>query len=284
MSLRELLARTPVVGRASMVVYRAGLASRYLSGPLANAFYLLFRSKETTNFTYQLAPRNVKHLAAFVSVVAGCSYDEAVGYIAEVEGDNELRSHISTVTAKSEYRHTADTTAYYGRRIGWYAIARVGKPKVTVETGVDKGLGACILTAALRRNAEEGHEGKYYGVDIDPKAGYLLRGDYAEHGEVVYADSLEFLRTFDGVVDFFINDSAHTEEHEGSEYRMVSDKLSPASVVIGDNAHGTDELLEFAQRTGRRFLYFQEKPHAHWYPGGGIGAAFVTTTGSRISR
>ena len=32
---------------------------------------------------------------------------------------------------------------------------------------------------------------------------------------------------------------------------------------------------EFAERIGKSFLYFQDQPMDHWWPGDGIGAAFV---------
>jgi hypothetical protein len=44
--------------------------------------------------------------------------------------------------------------------------------------------------------------------------------------------------------------------------------------VLSDNADCTDELLKFALGTGRRFLFFAEKPKNHWWPGDGIGVAF----------
>ena len=40
-------------------------------------------------------------------------------------------------------------------------------------------------------------------------------------------------------------------------------------------------LRDFADRIGRGFLYFQDQPRDHWWPGDGIGAAFrpgVTTS------
>jgi hypothetical protein len=36
----------------------------------------------------------------------------------------------------------------------------------------------------------------------------------------------------------------------------------------------TPEIHNFARKSGRKFLYFQERPKDHWYPGAGIGAAF----------
>lgn len=78
-----------------------------------------------------------------------------------LEADAGLRVHISQVISESDYAQTADTTVGYGRWIGWYAFARAVKSKTMIETGVDKGLGACVLTAALRKNQEEGYPGEY---------------------------------------------------------------------------------------------------------------------------
>jgi hypothetical protein len=36
----------------------------------------------------------------------------------------------------------------------------------------------------------------------------------------------------------------------------------------------TPVLSEYAEKTGRRFLAFTERPAGHWYPGDGIGAAY----------
>ena len=55
---------------------------------------------------------------------------------------------------------------------------------------------------------------------------------------------------------------------------IVLSKLSKNAVVLADNAHVSDRLKQFADTQGFQFLYFQEKPSQHWYPGAGIGAAF----------
>jgi predicted O-methyltransferase YrrM len=172
------------------------------------------------------------------------------------------------------HSRTADPVPRFARRIGWYALVRCLKPKVVVETGVDKGLGSVVLTAALLRNGLEGHPGRYYGTDINPKAGYLLKEPYAAAGKILIGDSIESLKKLGETIDLFINDSDHSAGYEGREYETVERSLAPGAVVIGDNAHVTDELLRFARRTGRTFLYFQERPKDHWYPGGGIGVAF----------
>jgi predicted O-methyltransferase YrrM len=148
------------------------------------------------------------------------------------------------------------------------------KPKVVVETGVDKGLGSIVLCAALLRNRSEGHDGQYYGTDLNPKAGYLLCGKYSEVGKVLYGDSLESLRAMKNTIDIFINDSDHSATYEAAEYEAIVPLLSEASIILGDNSHVTPALLNFSRLHQRKFLFWKEEPINHWYPGGGIGFSF----------
>jgi predicted O-methyltransferase YrrM len=148
------------------------------------------------------------------------------------------------------------------------------KPKVVVETGVDKGLGSVVLCAALLRNRNDGEPGRYYGTDLNPAAGYLLSGKYAETGEILYGDSIESLRALGDPIDLFINDSDHSAEYEAAEYETIKDNLSPSAVILGDNSHVTDKLFQFSRHNGRQFIFWEEEPINHWYPGGGIGFSF----------
>jgi hypothetical protein len=34
-------------------------------------------------------------------------------------------------------------------------------------------------------------------------------------------------------------------------------------------------LSDWAERTGRHYLFFKEQPSGHWWPGDGIGAAWA---------
>jgi predicted O-methyltransferase YrrM len=184
--------------------------------------------------------------------------------------DAALRAHVLA----DHKMPPRDLISPFGRRLGWYAIARAIKPSVIVETGVERGHGAVILCAALMRNTAEGMPGKYYGTDIDPHAGRLLSGPYAAMGRILYGDSIKSLTAMTETIDLFINDSDHSAEYEYREYHVVAPKLSPRALVLGDNAHVTDKLALFARETGRHFLFFREEPRNHWYPGAGIGISF----------
>ena len=274
LSFRRSLLRLPVIGPTIVGIQRFGYAAKVDLRFKRQVLRWLFTSREKTNLTYRLSAANMEYLSTAVSTVTGVSVEEAKAFIDEIESDEELRAHIREATLASSRRYSCDIEARYGRRTGWYAVVRAVKPKVVVETGVDKGLGSCVLAAALLKNRDEGHDGHLYGTDIDTGAGFLLCGRYAEVGEVLYGDSIESLAALEETIDVFVNDSDHSTDYERREYETVSEKLSYNAVILGDNAHVTDKLFRFAQRSGRKFLYFGELPVDHWYPGGGIGFAY----------
>jgi len=196
-------------------------------------------------------------------------------YFDELESDAPLKQHLSAAVEALPLaaKATADRAPRYGRRSAWYAAVRALKPRLVVETGVDKGLGSVVLCAPLLRNKAEGAEGRYLGTDIRPEAGALLGGPYADVGRIAYGDSIASLRQIAEPVDLFINDSDHSAAYEAGEYEVISPRLSERALILGDNAHVTEELAKFAVATGRRFLFFREQPADHFYPGGGIGIA-----------
>lgn len=268
------ITRIPVMGRVVLAAYRANLALAHMRAPLVNSIRWLLSSNETTNFTYDLDDLNRRYLAAMIADVLAVNHSTISEYIHELEDDTQLKQHVVRTTAESKLAAIADKHVRFGRRLGWYAVVRTLKPRLIVETGVDKGLGSCILTAALKRNTQEGFEGRYLGTDINPDAGYLLTGEYARFGRIMYGDSIESLGKIAEEVDLFINDSDHSADYEYREYLTIANKLSRRAVVLGDNAHSCDKLLQFSLETGRQFVYFQEKPARHWYPGAGIGFSF----------
>lgn len=275
MSLKRQIIKIPILGKGLIILFQFKIAIGYFANPIKQIFLWLLRSNEITNFTYDLSPINKQYLISYITVITEKHFNEIEKYIQEIENDVELKNHITNCTKQSAERHISDLNPKYGRRIGWYAIIRAKKPKIVIETGVDKGMGSCILTAALIKNTEEGYPGKYYGTDINPRAGYLLKGKYADFGEILYGDSIESLKKFNGQIDVFINDSDHSSEYEWEEYQIIKNKLSNDAIILGDNSHTNTKLLQFSMDEGRKFLYFQEKPLKHWYHGAGIGASYI---------
>ncbi|MCK5135628.1 MAG: class I SAM-dependent methyltransferase [Bacteroidales bacterium] len=257
---------------------RLYLASKYFNRKYFQIIKWGFSSKEDTNFTYHLTQDNIKYLAHTIAVVTNMDYSEIIKYIEELQSDEILKETILTAIDNSTEKKFADKEVRFGRRIGWYAFARAIKPKIIIETGVDKGLGSVVLCAALLRNKKEGFKGKYYGTDINPKAGYFLSGKYKKTGEILYGDSIKSLSKFSEKIDLFINDSDHSSEYEYQEYLTIKPLITDNSIILGDNSHCTSKLADFSHETDRNFIYFQETPLNHWYPGAGIGISYKGNT------
>jgi len=250
---------------------RLRFAASYFRGVPTDILDWALHSREDANFSYDLTPRNRAYLAATVAIVMDIDRDQAKAFIAEPDG--EVIDYVAKKLAALGI-NDIDKSPSFGRRLGWYAIARALRPRVIVETGVDRGLGSVLLCAALKRNAAEGFAGRYYGTDISPYAGALLDEPWSHYGKILYGDSIESLRKLGETIDLFINDSDHAADYEYREYQTVKPLLSERAVILGDNAHANDVLLRFSEENGRRFLFFKEEPRGHWYPGAGIGISF----------
>lgn len=266
--------RYTAIGRILYIPIRFMLGLSYITPIIKNLFVWTFTSHETDNFTYDISDDNKEYLTAFISHMTRTPYQRVLLYMQEIEKNNMLLRDMKSEIIKTKDRYHIDKKVYLGRRIGWYLLVRILKPHVVVETGVEKGIGACVLTFALMKNAREGHKGVYYGTEIDPTAGDLFKDPYDKFGKILIGDSVTSLRKLPCKIDLFIHDSDHNASYEMKEYMAVKDKLTKHAYVVSDNAHSTDSLFRFAQESGREFLYFQEKPIHHWYPGAGIGVAF----------
>lgn len=272
-SLLKRAYRSPVLNPLRRLYFAGRFFNTYYRRRVGLVVTRSFTSPEVTNFTYDLTGTNCGYLAHLISVVSRQPLAAIQGYIDEVRGDMALHGHINSAM-QARGLETPSHAGPFGRRLGWYALVRALKPGVVVETGVDRGHGSVLLCAALLRNAQEGRPGRYFGTDINPQAGWLLSGRYAETGKILYGDSIASLSALNETIGLFINDSDHSADYEEKEYHIIAPKLAPDAILIGDNAHVTDRLMRFAEATGRDFLYFQEEPKDHWYPGGGIGLAF----------
>jgi predicted O-methyltransferase YrrM len=254
---------------------RLGLVARHDAAVLRQSIRWLVRSREYTNLTYELAPLNREHLAWFIAEVTGLPFRAISGYFRELEEDTRLACHLIEATQRSRRRRLADPGPRYGLRMGWYALIRAVQPDHVVETGTDKGLGACVIAAALLRN---GH-GRLTTVDVNPDAGYLLDGDYAAVADLHIADSLAVLNRLDQRIDIFFHEVHASATQERAEYQALNRLAGPHSIVVSDNGRSNNELARWALEHERRLLCFQELPADHWYPGSAMCLAFPRRSG-----
>lgn len=237
----------------------------------------LWKSRETTNITGDLTQNSEQFLASAVGLVIGAPIDRVIAAFVELKNDKALQEHYLKQLSSHRDKFITDPKPRFGRRLAWYALVRIIKPRVVIETGVDKGLGSLVITAALRRNAEEGYIGKHFGTDINPDSGFLLSGDYASHGRVLLGDSITSLTNFTDDVDLFISDSDHDARYERKEYDTITQKLAKNAILVSDQ--GTRALMDYSKSTGRKFLFFHDQTTSAWMPSSGIGFSWKSSKG-----
>lgn len=261
-SVARLLVRAHVLWR-----YRTDVAER----PGPSVRYLL-RGRELSNFTYEI--ENVSELAPFIAHALGRNDHEVSAALAEIFADDEL---IASVSDRLATRADRERRAMIGRRAGWYCVVRLEKPRLIVETGTRDGLGSAVILRALKRNTEEGSQGRLMTFDVRPDSGWAIPLELRSACQVLVGDVRELLPTStEGVeIDILIHDSHHTYEHETFEFQTAFDRRGSRLVLVSDNAHATTALSDFASEHGGSYAYFEEKPLDHFYPGGGIGLSVI---------
>jgi hypothetical protein len=268
----QRVARIPGFRYANMIP-RAALACSYYTPVIGRIGRWLINSREDTNFSYDLREQNLLSLACTLSCITGVSRDKAFGYIKEGEEDPLLRDHVIRHTMSSPNRARSDAACRLGLRTGWYALVRILRPRIVVEAGVDKGLGAVSLAAALLRNHEEGFDGQYYGTDNNSNAGWLFSAPYDAAGKIFYGDSNSILEKIEEPIDLFIN-GIGLSAYEAEQYRVLQHKLGRGAVILSETSRWSEALLKFSIASERGYLFFQAEPKDHWYPGNGIGFSF----------
>lgn len=277
-TLRSRIATSPIA-RGAALPLRTAMVARYDARLIGRSLDWLARGRETTNLTYDLDTLNHDQLCWFVSAVSGAGIEQVRAWTSELAGDDRLSAHVASRLASSPRRRISATHPHWARRFGWYALIRAFEPEVVVETGTHLGLGSCAIAAALLRN---GH-GRLTTIDIDPGAGYLIGQPWAAVVDRRTGNSVELLGELRDV-DLFLHDSLHTYDYERRELAAVEPNLRPGALVLSDNAHDSAALSDWAERTGRHYLFFQEKPADHWWPGDGIGAAWASARVSHAAR
>jgi hypothetical protein len=267
--LRRRIATSPIA-RGAAFPLRTMVVARYDAQLIGRSVDWLVRDRETHNFAYDLQPLNRDQLCWFVRAVTGAEIKQVRAWMQELEDNNYLADHLTKRFSSNPRWRTCAKEPHWARRLGWYAIIRATQPDHVVETGTHLGLGSCVIAAALLQN---GH-GRLTTIDIDPEAGYLIGEPWASVIDRHTGSSIEMLGKLQDV-DIFLHDSLHTYDYETREFTAVEPNLRADAIILSDNAHDSAALSDWAERTGRNYLFFKEQPSHHWWPGDGIGTAWM---------
>ena len=238
----------------------------------AAAFVLL--DPEVENFTFDL--RDEGRLARFWATVLDVDSERIARYVDEARHDPELNREL---TRRVRWRWDMKRRLPLGRRLGWYAIVRVLRPQLVVETGVHAGLGSLTILRALERNREEGSPGRLMSFDVLETTGRLvperLRRDWTPCFEQTY-HALE-QRLAGERVDLLFQDLGAGYEAERYDYETVSSHAATRLVLVGASSHLTSALADFAADRALTCHETADEPRDHVF-GASRTAAVVLDT------
>lgn len=134
-----------------------------------------------------------------------------------------------------------------------YAITRVLRPQILIESGVCYGVTSAHLLQALRVNAL----GHLHSIDLPPLGknadayvGTLVPAELRTRWTLHRGTTKRRLRPLlDSLpaLDLFLHDSLHTYQNMRMEFSSVWPKLRSGGVVIADDVEGNAAFYELAQ-------------------------------------
>lgn len=129
-----------------------------------------------------------------------------------------------------------------------YALVRVLRPRIVVETGVADGLTTASILAAMARN-ECGH---LHSFDIADDVGAFVTDRTRWTLHVVDPDGRRPLALLDALppVDIFLHDSNHSYRWQRAEYEAAWSRLERGGVLLSDDVDSSYAFLDFAGDRG----------------------------------
>lgn len=223
-------------------------------------------------FCYPVA--NVDDLAGWLAEAFSRDPTEVRTLISELEGDAALQGELARRLRLPGDRRPVE----FGYRLPWYVIARLAKPRLVVETGIQSGLGSMLILRALQRNAAEGASGELVSVDIAPRAGWLAQGSPSSPWRRLTGPSAPTLwaALAGRHVGMLVHDSPHTEEIQQAEFDFALAHADEQLVLVDASGGETPVLSDLCQRLGVAHHVFDEKPASGFYEGGGVGCAIIS--------
>lgn len=265
--VKSFLLTTPL-GRLALILPRTvhALVSAGVLRKTAAAVRWGIRCRDPDVRGYRTDKLNQYELCSVISFVSRRSLTEILAYNQEIQSDGLLENHIRAAVSQTPEKWSSDADYQLGRRLSYYLLVRALRPRFVVEAGVDRGLGALVISRALERNAAEGAAGDYLGLEADGGKDPFLYARYpGKIGTVVRGDSATEVARLKKKIDLFIHDTCTEPTHVKEQIGAVRHALANDGVVV--TSWLLDGFVDFAMEDGRRFLTHKDQPLEHWYDG-----------------
>jgi predicted O-methyltransferase YrrM len=135
-----------------------------------------------------------------------------------------------------------------------YALTRLSRPKVIVESGVADGFSTSIFLNALVTNGS----GVLHSLDVSPDVGSLVGPELKDRWTLHVLDqrrlSMSLTDLFEKLppIDLFLHDSDHSYAWQVKELELAARRLSPNGIIACDDADASFAFVDACRRSGRR--------------------------------
>jgi predicted O-methyltransferase YrrM len=183
------------------------------------------------------------------------SAEELLAKLGWQEPLEEVREEYAQASRLLSRRYAMHPELPYPRRYaveeqtGWflYALVRLARPSVVVETGVANGHSSWLLLAALRANGS----GELHSLDVTADVGALVDDHDRWHLQIAAVEDAprqlrRTLHALSGEVDVFVHDSDHRYLNQIVEYRAAWPAMRPGGVFASDDVDDSRAFLDFA--------------------------------------
>jgi methyltransferase family protein len=202
-------------------------------------------------------------MATFLAAALSVPTADAFGAIEEAGSDDRLRADYARLKRLS----LVPRRMRLSQRSLWWAIVRLRKPALVVETGVWYGLGSAVILRALELNAEEGHEGRLISFDPDETGGWLVPHRLHSRWQWVRASTDDALEAtlFGRELDLFIHDTPSDYARERYELQVALRHSAPGAVLLSSNGRNTPALEEICAAEGLPYHHLPYVADRHFY-------------------
>jgi predicted O-methyltransferase YrrM len=177
---------------------------------------------------------------------------------------DEFDSVATGVSAAMKLPGTADMTLI---RV-LYVLIRLRKPSLVVETGVWHGVSSFVILKALKASGG----GNLCSVDIPPLnpknrvvVGGFVPDELRDSWDLRIGPATKLLPQIacnamtTGGFDIFVHDSDHNYFNMMKEFRIAWPALKSTGLLVADDAHTNDAVLDFADEVGREATFIERQ-------------------------
>jgi predicted O-methyltransferase YrrM len=209
-----------------------------------------------------------------VASLLGISTKEVHTYLAELESSG-LTSYLY-----SQFKKNTPAFGMHWQAIGagsLYAITRIMKPEVFLETGVWWGVSSTCILEAMEKN----QKGTLISIDTEPSSGWMIPERLRKRWKFLVGMSSDvmpdLLRQL-GSIDVFLHDSDHSYKNMRWELEEAYPHVRDGGVFLADDVHMHTAFQDFSKEKMMDFhtIFLREMRYSKRQMGG-------CRKGSRVS-